>query len=174
MNIEQLIVSIGFIFLVSRLSGLLFRRIGQPQVVGEMVAGILLGPSLFGHIFPRCFNYVFPSNAIATLTTLSQLGLLLFMFVVGMEVEVDGILKRRKTVVLTSHISILLPLVLGIFLAALLYPGFAGAGVSFPLFALFMGTAMSVTAFPVLAGILRERQLLGSDLGAMAISCAAI
>jgi Kef-type K+ transport system membrane component KefB len=174
MSIEQLILSVGTILLVARLAGLLFRWIGQPQVVGEMVAGIVLGPSFFGREFPAAFNYVFPATAIPTLTSLSQLGLLLFIFVVGLEVDGERVFKHRGVVVLTSHSSILLPLVLGIGLAVPFYPRFAGVGVAFLPFALFMGTAMSVTAFPVLAGILKERRLLESDLGAMAISCAAV
>jgi Kef-type K+ transport system membrane component KefB len=174
MTIEQLIVAVGTIFLVARLTGLFFRRIGQPQVVGEMVAGILLGPSFLGHFFPDVFSRIFPENSMPTLTNLSQLGLLLFMFVVGLEVDVDKVLKRGKVVLVTSRLSIVLPLAMGILLAGLFYPRFAGRGVAFPLFALFIGTALSITAFPVLAGILKERKLLNSDLGAMAISCAAL
>jgi Kef-type K+ transport system membrane component KefB len=108
------------------------------------------------------------------LSVLSQLGLLLFMFVVGLEVDLKRILKQRAAVVLISNVSILLPLALGVVLATSLYPRFAGERVSFSSFALFMGTAMSITAFPVLARILKERNLLGTGLGAMAISCAAI
>ena len=174
MSIEQLIVSISIILLAAHAFGLMFRRIGQPQVVGEMVAGILLGPSLFGRLFPAAFAYIFPATALATLTNLSQLGLLLFMFVVGLEVDTEQILKHRAVVLFTSNVSILMPMALGIALAVQFYPRFAGEGVPFLLFALFIGTAMSVTAFPVLASILKERNLLKSDLGVMAISCAAI
>ena len=108
------------------------------------------------------------------LTVLSQLGLLLFMFVVGLEVDLKRILKQRAAVILISNVSIVLPLALGVGLATVLYPQFAvKQGAFFP-FALFIGTAMSITAFPVLARILKERNLLGTDLGSMAISCAAI
>jgi Kef-type K+ transport system membrane component KefB len=174
MNIEQLIVSIGAIMLAARVSGFLFGRIGQPQIVGEMVAGILLGPSFLGRVFPFGLNHIFPVTAIPNLNSLSQLGLLLFMFVVGLEVDPHKVAKHRAVVVLASNFSILLPLALGMALAAGFYQKFAGAGVAFLPFALFMGTAMSVTAFPVLAGILKERNLLNSDLGSMAISCAAV
>jgi Kef-type K+ transport system membrane component KefB len=108
------------------------------------------------------------------LSALSQLGVLLFMFVVGLEIDLKRVLKQRAAVVLTSNISIALPLLLGVLLARRLYPQFAGEHVAFSLFALFMGTAMSITAFPVLARILKERRLLGTNLGTMAISCAAI
>jgi Kef-type K+ transport system membrane component KefB len=171
---EQLIVSIGTILLVARLFGWAFQRIGQPRVVGEMTAGIFLGPSLFGRFLPDAFNFVFPSSSLPAITVLSQLGLLLFMFVVGLEVDFKRILKQPGAVVLISNVSILLPLALGIGLAKALYPQFAGDRVAFFPFALFMGTAMSITAFPVLARILKERNLLGTGLGSMAISCAAI
>jgi Kef-type K+ transport system membrane component KefB len=171
---EQLILSIGTILLAARVFGWLFQHMGQPRVVGEMTAGIVLGPSLFGRFFPDAFGIVFPASSLPAITVLSQIGLLLFMFVVGLEVDLKRILKQRTAVILISNISIVLPLALGVALAKLLYPAFAVAQGSFFTFALFIGTAMSVTAFPVLARILKERNLLGTDLGNMAISCAAI
>ncbi len=174
MKTEQLILSIGTILLAARVFGWIFQQIRQPRVVGEMTAGIILGPSLFGRLFPDAFSFVFPPSSMPALTVLSQLGLLLFMFVVGLEVDLKRILKQRAAVVLISNVSILLPLALGVGLAKALYPQFAGNQVAFSPFALFMGTAMSVTAFPVLARILKERDLLGTGLGSMAISCAAI
>jgi Kef-type K+ transport system membrane component KefB len=171
---ERLLLAIGIVLLLSRLCGAAFQYLRQPRVIGEMTAGILLGPSVFGRFFPESFGYVFPATSLPALTVLSQVGLLLFMFVVGLEVDLKTILKQRTTVVLISNVSILLPLVLGVALAHHLYPKFAGENTAFTAFALFMGTAMSVTAFPVLARILKERNLLGTDLGTMAISCAAI
>jgi Kef-type K+ transport system membrane component KefB len=171
---EQLILSIGTILLAADVFGWIFQRIGQPRVVGEMTAGIFLGPSLFGRFLPDAFSFVFPPSSMPAITVLSQLGLLLFMFVVGLEVDLNRILKQRRSVVLISNVSILLPLALGVGLARSLYPQFAGGQVAFIPFALFMGTAMSVTAFPVLARILKERNLMGTGLGSMAISCAAI
>jgi Kef-type K+ transport system membrane component KefB len=171
---EQLILSIGTILLATRVFGWVFQQIGQPRVVGEMAAGIILGPSLFGRFFPEAFAFVFPASSMPALTVLSQLGLLLFMFVVGLEVDLTRVLKQRAAVVLISNVSIALPLALGVGLAKALYPRFAVEKVAFSPFALFMGTAMSITAFPVLARILKERNLLGTGLGSMAISCAAI
>jgi Kef-type K+ transport system membrane component KefB len=171
---EQLILSIGTILLAARIFGWFFQHIGQPRVVGEMTVGIVLGPSLFGRFFPDAFAYVFPASSLPALTILSQLGLLLFMFVVGLEVDLNRILKQRAAVVLISNVSIVLPLALGIGLSKVLYPEFAGEHVAFSAFALFVGTAMSITAFPVLARILKERNLLGTGLGTIAISCAAI
>jgi Kef-type K+ transport system membrane component KefB len=173
-NIDQLILAFGTILLVARVLGWAFQRVGQPRVIGEMTAGILLGPSVFGRLFPSAFHYVLPTSSLPAITALSQLGLLLFMFVVGLEVDLAHIFKQRAAIVLVSNVSIALPLALGVGLAKALYPQFAGKHVSFPPFALFMGTAMSVTAFPVLARILKERNLMGSNLGTMAIACAAI
>jgi Kef-type K+ transport system membrane component KefB len=174
MNSEQLLLSVAVILLVARGLGWVLQRIGQPRVVGEMIAGIVLGPSLFGRLFPGAFGHVFPSSTLPGITVLSQLGLLLFMFVVGLEVDLGRILRQSTAVVLVSNVSILLPLALGVALATALFPRFSGQGVGFLVFGLFLGTAMSITAFPVLARILKERNLLGTDLGTVAISCAAI
>lgn len=174
MNIDQLILAFGAILLLARVVGWAFQRIGQPRVIGEMTAGILLGPSVFGRLFPGAFHYVLPSSSLPAITVLSQIGLLLFMFVVGLEVDLTHIAKQKATIVLVSNVSILLPLALGVGLAKALYPQFAGKHVSFPPFALFVGTAMSVTAFPVLARILKERNLIGSSLGTLALACAAV
>jgi Kef-type K+ transport system membrane component KefB len=174
MNIDQLILAFGTVLLAARVLGWVFQRIGQPRVIGEMTAGILLGPSLFGRFFPTAFHYVLPPSSFPAITVLSQVGLLLFMFVVGLEVDLTHIVKQRTTIVLVSNVSIVLPLALGVGLARSLYPQFAGNHVSFAPFALFIGTAMSVTAFPVLARILKERALIGSSLGTLALGCAAI
>ncbi len=174
MKAEELILSIGIILLTTHVFGWFFHYIRQPRVVGEMTAGIILGPSLFGRFFPGVFAFVFPASSMPALAVLSQLGLLLFMFVVGLEVDLKRILKQRAAVVLISNVSIVLPLALGAGLATALYPQFAVKRVAFFPFALFMGTAMSITAFPVLARILKERNLLNTNLGSVAISCAAI
>ena len=126
MATEQLIVSIGVILLVARLFGSIFQYIGQPRVVGEMTAGIVLGPSVLGVFFPSVSTHLFPASSLPTLTALSQLGLLLFMFAVGLEVDLKLILKQRFTVILTSNVSILAPLALGIVFARFVYPELAG------------------------------------------------
>lgn len=174
MNTEQLIISLGVILLATRLFGWLCQFIRQPAVVGEMAAGIVLGPSLLGTVFPGIFARVFPASSVPTLTALSQIGLLLFMFVIGLEVDPQQVLKQRLSVVLTSNFSVLVPLALGVGLAKIVYPELAGDNIAFLSFALFMGTALSITAFPVLARILKERRLLNTDLGTLAISCAAV
>jgi Kef-type K+ transport system membrane component KefB len=173
-SVEQLVLSLGVILLAARTVGWLCQFIGQPRVMGEMIAGIILGPSVLGVFFPSLFARIFPVSSLPTLNALSQIGLLLFMFVVGMEVDLQQIFKQKISVVLVSNFGILVPFVLGLALARLVYPDLAAAQMRFFPFALFMGTAMSITAFPVLARILRERRLLSTELGSMAISCAAV
>lgn len=174
MDLLHFILQIIVIISVSRLVGWLFRKIHQPQVVGEMAAGILLGPSLFGAAAPGAFEFLFPSDSLGFINALSQLGLIVFMFLIGLELDLKVLRGRSSTALVTSPASIILPFGLGILLATLLYPRFGSADVSFLVFALFIGTAMSITAFPVLARILSERKLLRTELGAVAIACAAI
>jgi K+:H+ antiporter len=169
-----MIVAVGVILLAARVFGWLFRYLGQPPVIGEITAGIILGPSFLGRFLPSVFVWIFPPSSLPTLTALSQLGLLLFLFTVGLQVDLRRIFKQRGAVILVSNVSILLPLGLGLVLAKFLYPEYGGPHVSFSAFSLFIGTAMSITAFPVLARILKECKLLETDLGILAISCSAI
>jgi len=173
-NLPVLLVQIGVILLLARLVGWLFRKIHQPQVVGEMVAGILLGPSLLGWLAPGAYAALFPADSLGYLNSLSQVGLILFMFLVGLELNPKVLRGRGHTAVLTSHVSILTPFLLGSLLALYLYPRLSDDSVTFTNFALFLGTAMSITAFPVLARILTERKLLDTQLGAVSIACAAV
>ncbi len=173
-NLLTLIVQLIVILVAARLVGWLFRRAGQPQVVGEMTAGILLGPSVLGAAWPLAFETIFPATSLGYLNTLSQLGLLLFMFVIGLEFDPKLLRGRGYTALVTSHASIVLPFVLGAWLATHLHAEFAPAGVGVLEFALFMGAAMSVTAFPVLARILQETGLLHTRVGVVALACAAV
>src|SRR6266508_3544773 len=173
-NLSTLLVQIGIILATTRIFGWLFRKIHQPQVVGEMVAGIVLGPSLLGWLAPSVSAAVFPSNSLGFLNSLSQIGLLIFMFLVGLELNPQILRGHSHAVLVTSHVSIIFPFLLGSTLAIYLYPRLSNAGVSFTNFALFIGFAISITAFPVLARILTERSLLRTSLGAMTISCAAV
>lgn len=169
-----LILQVAVIVVFSRAVGWVFRRLHQPQVVGEMAAGLMLGPSLLGWIAPGVSATLFPPESLGHLNTLSQVGLIVFMFLVGLELEPRLLRGRGKTAVVTSHASIVVPFCLGAALALYLYPRLSDDSVAFTSFALFMGAAMSVTAFPVLARILTERRLLGTRLGAVAIACAAV
>jgi len=154
--------------------GLVFRRLGQTAVIGEMFAGILLGPSLLGQLFPSIESRLFPQASLPPLYLISQLGVVLFMFVVGMDVDIDRLRRRAKATVLVSNAGIVVPFALGVGLSFYLHDLYAPAGVANLTFALFIGIAMSITAFPVLARILSERGLTETDLGNTAIGCAAI
>ena len=173
-SLLQMLAQIGVILAVARLAGWIMGRLGQPQVVGEMAAGIMLGPSLLGAVAPGLSDALFPAASLGFLNALSQVGIVLFMFVVGFELDHSMLRERGHSAVLTSHASITAPFLFGTALALPLYPWLAGEGVAFAPFALFLGAAMSVTAFPVLARILTERSLLGTHLGAIAITCAAV
>ena len=173
-DLPLLLVQIVVVLLAARLVGALVRRLGQPQVIGEMLAGIALGPSILGAHAPAVANTLFPAASLGFLNALSQIGLLVFMFLVGLELDPKLVRERGRAAVVISHASIVAPFLLGAILAILLYPTLAGERVTFIGFALFMGAAMSVTAFPVLARILRERQLMRTPIGAVAIACAAI
>jgi len=166
----QIIIIVG----LSRIFGFLFRMMGQPAVVGEIISGIMLGPSLVGHYFPEFSSFIFPGESLINLQFLSQIGLAFFMFVVGMELDISKIRSRAGDALVVSHATITLNYFLGVVLAYYLYENFAGKDTSFISFALFMGIAMSITAFPVLARILQEKGLTKTPLGNMAITCAAI
>src|SRR5881398_2943471 len=168
------IVQALLIVSASRLIGLLARRMRQPMVIAEIVAGILLGPSLLGWVAPQTSGAVFPKDSLALLSMLSQVGLILFMFLVGLEFDGKMLRGRGHTSVAISHTSIIVPFALGAVLALYLYPRLSAPTVPFTSFTLFMGAAMSITAFPVLARILVERRLLHSKLGAVTITCAAV
>jgi Kef-type K+ transport system membrane component KefB len=169
-----LMMQIAAILVACRVAGALFRAIGQPQVVGEMVAGIALGPSLLGWLWPGLSEALFAPGSLGPLYTLSQLGLLVFMFLVGLEFDPALVRRQGHAALLTSHVSISAPYLLGVLLALYLYPRLSPPGVAFQGFALFMGAAMSVTAFPVLARILRELKMQATALGTLAIACAAV
>lgn len=148
----------------------LFQKIHQPQVMGEMVAGILLGPSLLGWLAPGASAALFPPASLGYLNALSQVGLVVFMFVVGLALDPSDLKGYGHAAVLTSHVSIVAPFCLGGLTALYLYPRLSDDGVTFTGFALFMGAAMSITAFPVLARILSERGLVRSKMGTLAIA----
>ena len=169
-----LLMQIIVILLMAGLFRWLFRRMGQPPVMGEMVAGIVMGPSVLGLIYPEAVTFLFPASSMETLRQLSQIGVVLFMFIVGMEVNVRQLRERGSAAVMISHASIIVPFLLGATLSLFLYRDLAPPGTSFNAFALFIGVAMSITAFPVLARILEDRGLTQTHLGVIAITCAAV
>jgi Kef-type K+ transport system membrane component KefB/nucleotide-binding universal stress UspA family protein len=172
--IGLILIEISIVIGLSRLMGIVFRRFGQPLVIGEIVAGILLGPSFFGSIFPQLSSQLFPSTALPYLNVLSQIGLIFFMFLIGLELEPKYLRGQLKVALITSNVSIILPFSLGAILAWFLFPSIATNNVSFTTFALFIGAAMSITAFPVLARIITENNLQGTKLGTLALTCAAV
>ena len=179
-----LLFQIITIVLVARIFGWIFRKIGQPSVIGEIIAGIVLGPSLFGLYFPDMKDALFPLASLGNLQMLSQVGLILFMFVIGMELDLKALKNKANEAVVISHASIIIPFALGIGLSYLIYPNFVPKDIDpitgievfkipFLSFSLFMGIAMSITAFPVLARIVQERGIHKTKLGTIVITCAA-
>lgn len=168
-----LLLQITTILVVGRLMGMLFRKLKQPAVIGEMAAGILMGASFLGHYFPEVSHFIFPPQSLGTLNLLSQIGLILFMFIVGLELDLGLLKGKTNTAVVISHASIVAPFTLGVGLAYFTYSHYAPPGVQFLSYALFVGISMSITAFPVLARIIQERGLTKTNLGTIAITCAA-
>jgi Kef-type K+ transport system membrane component KefB len=173
-GITVLLLQIIVIIIASRLFGSLFFMLGQPAVIGEIIAGILLGPSLLGLLSPLTMSFLFPDKSMDTLRLLSQIGVIIFMFTVGMELNAQHLREKAQAALLISHASIVVPFFLGVALSLVIYRIFAPPGISFIAFALFIGIALSITAFPVLARILKERGLSKSYIGTTAITCAAV
>ncbi len=172
-ELKLLFLQMAVILGSARLLALAARRLRQPEVVGEMLAGILLGPSLLGRIAPGTINYLFPAGGLGALYALSQLGLVLFMFLVGLDVRPAEDRKMARSVIVTSQVSIAGPFLFGGLLAWAVYPMIGSGAPRLP-FILFVGAAMSITAFPVLARILADRRLMNTRVGVYAISCAAV
>jgi Kef-type K+ transport system membrane component KefB len=170
----HVLLALAVIIVAARLVGSVFRRLRQPPVIGEVLAGILLGPSLLGRVWPDAYGFLLPASVAPFLQVIAQVGVILYMFLVGLELDSTSIRKSPQTALAISHASIVVPFLLGSALALGLYPRLASRDVPFTAFALFLGVSMSVTAFPVLARILTERRLQRTDLGVMALTCAAV
>lgn len=172
--IPMLILQLAIILITVRIFGWICQKIGQPTVVGEIIAGIVLGPSLLGLYFPNTSAFLFPASSLGNIEILSQIGLILFMFIVGLELNLKEIKRKANEAVIISHASIIFPFALGFVLAYLMYEKFALNETPFMSFALFMGISMSITAFPVLARIVHERGINKTAIGPIVITCAAI
>ncbi|MBV8386967.1 MAG: cation:proton antiporter [Acidimicrobiia bacterium] len=170
----KLLLAALVVIIVSRAVGALFRRINQPQVVGEIAAGILLGPSVLGAAWPQATSYLFSPKVLPFLDVLANVGLIFFMFLIGLELDMRLIRGRGHAAALVSHVSIVFPFVLGVGSALVLFSQLGSATGKFTPFALFLGASMSITAFPVLARILTERGLYKTRLGAVTLTCAAV
>ena len=172
--------TLAAVILAGALFGQLCRLVGQPPVIGEIVAGLALGPSLLGAISPEAMHLLIPSTAIdpkglvsTSIKVVAQLGVILYMFLVGLELSAAQLKHRAHAAIAISHASIVVPFVLGSVLSLWLYPMLAESHVSFMSFSLFMAVAMSITAFPVLARILTDRNMHKTPIGTVALSCAA-
>jgi Kef-type K+ transport system membrane component KefB len=168
-----LLVQMAIILLATLICGWLARRCGQSRVIGEIVGGIVLGPSLLGHFWPSASNILFPATSLHSLETLANVGLILYLFLVGMELNTSHLRRQKSTALAASFTSILVPFIAAALLAHPLRIRFSSHGIGKLPFVLFLGISMSITAFPVLARILEERDLSNTPLGATAILCAA-
>lgn len=169
----MLLLQILAILIVSRIFGYIFVKLGQPTVIGEILAGIVLGPSLLGYFFPQAFNFLFEPDSLGNLYILSQVGLILFMFTIGMELDLSALKNKMGVTFVISHASIIIPYFMGMLLSYFIYEEFAASQTDFLSFALFIGISMSITAFPVLARIVQEKGLTKSHLGTISIASAA-
>jgi Kef-type K+ transport system membrane component KefB len=158
----------------SLIGGRIARRVGQARVIGEIFGGILLGPSVLGRIAPGLSGRIFPAGSLGPLDVLSTVGLILFLFLVGSELDLEHLRRQKSTATVSSFASILLPFGMALLAAPVVYARFASNNIGRLPFALFLGVSMSITAFPVLARILEERNLQKSSLGATALLCAAV
>jgi K+:H+ antiporter len=169
----HVLLTLAIVLVLGRLLGKLLAAVRQPPVVGEVVAGILLGPSLLGHFAPGLSTMILPPPVAPTLAIVAEISIILYMFLVGLTLHVDHLRGRAGAVIVTSHASMITPFTMGVILALYLYPRLSSNDVHFTTFALFMGVAMSITAFPVLARIVADRGLTSTKLGSVALACAA-
>lgn len=170
----HVLLALVVVIIAARVCGALVKRLRQPPVMGEVLAGILLGPSLLGHVSPTAMSYLLPPSVAPFLSVLAQVGVILFMFLVGLELDTGRLTHRTRATVAISHASMLVPFVLGSTLALWLYPRLSTSDVPFTVFALFLGISLSVTAFPVLARILTDLGIQRTHMGIVALTCAAV
>jgi len=170
----HVLLALIVVILAARALGAVFKYIQQPPVIGEVIAGIALGPSLLGRVSPAAAQYLLPSTVAPFLSVIAQVGAVLFMFLVGLELDGARLRQRTHATVAISHASIVVPFLLGSAMALWLYPILSSSDVPFTVFALFLGISLSVTAFPVLARILTDRGMQQTQLGIIALTCAAV
>lgn len=172
--VTLLLFQMTIVLLIALLCGWLARKLGQARVIGEIIGGILIGPSVFGRLAPHASQKIFPASSLGSFEVLSTIGLILFLFLIGSELDYDHLRRQRKTAAVASGMSIFFPFVMAAVVAHSLRIRFAPNGIGRVPFVIFLGISMSITAFPVLARILEERRLQTSSLGAMALMCAAV
>jgi Kef-type K+ transport system membrane component KefB len=172
--ISHLFLMLSLIMVCGHIAGRLCRRLGQPPVIGEILTGIALGPSLLGAVWPSGQRWLFPTDLLSVINALAQVGLVLFMFLIGYELSVGQVRSSGRVAALVSHVSVAVPMIGGVLLAFVMYGRFADPAIGFPAFALFIALSMSITAFPVLARILTDRKIDHTPVGALALTCAAV
>ncbi|MEO7097657.1 MAG: cation:proton antiporter [Polyangiales bacterium] len=170
----HVLLALGVIIIVARVLGALFKLIRQPPVMGEVIAGILLGPSALGYVWPDATAFLLPTHVAPALDGLAQMGVLLYMFIIGLELNPAVLRGRTAATITVSHASIVVPFILGFALCLYTYPRYSTSDVPFTVFALFGGVALSITAFPVLARILSDRKLSATPISTIALACAAV
>jgi len=175
MNVTALLLQLIVILATARVCGWVLRHLGQPAVVGEMAAGLVLGPVVMGQLFPELHAQLFAKSTLAGLSSLATFGLVLFMFVIGLELRAHRSVKQQiQAAGAVGLLSMVAPFGLGVAIAPALYPALAPAGVAFWPFALFIAVALSITAFPVMARILKDRGLTHTPFGQLSLSAAAV
>lgn len=172
--IGNVLLALVVIIAMARVMGAFFKWINQPPVMGEVIGGIFLGPSLLGKFFPGLALFLIPPSSLPYLNIVAQIGIVLYMFLVGLELDLEELKKSRHSTFIISHTSILFPFLLGSLLALFIFESMGSPAVGFTNFALFMGVSMSVTAFPVLARILADKAMTKTSMGSLALTCAAI
>lgn len=170
----NVLLALATIILVARVCGIIFKKLNQPPVMGEVIGGIILGPSLLGKFFPELSSLLIPQSTMPILNIFAQIGIIIYMFLMGLELDLKELKKSAHQTLIISHASIIFPFILGSVLALYIFQDYGPVGISFTNFALFMGVSMSVTAFPVLARILADRNMSSTSIGVLALSCAAI
>lgn len=173
-ELSLLLVQIAVILIAALAAGRILRHFHQPRVIGEMVAGIVLGPSILGSLAPGLFSALFPLHSLPYVNALSQVGLIVFMFLVGLELDLNRLKTLGRSALIVSQAGVVVPFLGGVILGLFLYPRLSDPDVPFSHFVLFMGVTMSITAFPVLARILTERHMLQTTVGALALASAAV
>jgi Kef-type K+ transport system membrane component KefB len=169
----HLLLALVAVIAMGRVLSAVCRRLGQPPVIGEVIAGIVLGPSILGKLSPEAMDYLLPQGITPLLSVIAQLGIIMYMFLVGLHLNLGHVKNHAKSAIAISHAGITFPFALGAVLALWLYPQLSSQSVPFTNFSLFMGVALAVTAFPVLARILTDRKMEKTDIGVIALSCAA-
>ncbi len=173
-NLLHVLLALAIVIATARIMGRVFSLMNQPSVIGEVIGGIFLGPSLLGKYAPEVYAYILPNSVAPIMGIIAQLGVILYMFLVGVELDLKVLKTSGHKTLAISHASIIAPFLLGALLAVELYEDYAPEGVGFTVFSLFFGVSMSITAFPVLARIISDKKLQKTELGAITLTCAAI